>query len=184
MKMNMKKAVLLAVLAVLYGAMPAMAMHQGTNCDTCHTPHNADTTAGLGAPLWGRTITTIAFTPYASDTLDATMDAVGGIDGSSRLCMSCHDGTMGPDLGSNDVSHTHPVSFVYNTQLATDDGGLKDPSSALSGVTTAGTIADDLLAADKMQCASCHDIHSTGTSNGYLVKSNTSSGLCLTCHNK
>ncbi|NIA16735.1 MAG: cytochrome C [Planctomycetes bacterium] len=187
----MKKMVLLTALAVLYGSMPAMAMHQGTNCDSCHTPHNADTTV-TGAPLWDSsqvTITTTSFTTYGSGTLDATMDAANGIDGSTRLCMSCHDGSQGaPSLGSNDLSHVHPVSFVYDAQLAIDDGGLKDPSSALSGVTTSGTIQDDLLSGDagnkKMQCASCHDIHSTGTSDKYLVKSNTNSALCLTCHNK
>ncbi|MFH1883040.1 MAG: cytochrome c3 family protein [Planctomycetota bacterium] len=184
--MKLRKILVLMVMAALLMPMPmlVMAAHTDSGCDQCHTPHNADTTV-TGAPLWGRSVTTAAFTPYDSGTLHATMDAVGGIDGSARLCMSCHDGGGGPSLGT-DLSDMHPVSFVYDSPLALADGGLEDPSVKLSGLTATGTIADDMLSNDKMQCASCHDIHSSGTdkASGYLVMLNTGGALCKTCHIK
>ncbi|NOY60274.1 MAG: cytochrome C, partial [Calditrichaeota bacterium] len=79
----------------------------------------------------------------------------------------------------------HPVSFTYDAALASTDGGLYDPTSQTSGL--GGTIDADMLYSSKLQCASCHDVHnnhSNGTSGHLLVKSNASSALCLTCHNK
>ena len=45
----------------------------GEICEVCHTPHNADTTAGLGAPLWDHEVTTQTYTLYTSTTLDGTV---------------------------------------------------------------------------------------------------------------
>jgi predicted CXXCH cytochrome family protein len=86
-------------------------------------------------------------------------------------------------MGTN-LTNDHPVSFTYNTSLATTDGGLHDPSTKLVGGVGSGTIQQKWLFNDKMQCASCHDVHNGLGVNNLLVKSNTSSGLCLTCHNK
>jgi Doubled CXXCH motif (Paired_CXXCH_1) len=76
----------------------------GTNevCVFCHTPHGA-TQADQGgttlrAPLWNRRVPAgTTYTPYASSTMDsqaitAGFDAQPG--GSSKLCLSCHDGTL------------------------------------------------------------------------------------------
>ena len=35
----------------------------------------------------------------------------------------------------------------------------------------------------KVQCATCHDAHDN-TASPFLVKANTNSDLCLTCHDK
>ena len=134
---------------------------------------------------------------YDSPTLDAT---VGQPNNNSKLCLSCHDGTValenfggvttgvtlvtgsariGPDL-----SNHHPVSFTYDATLAGDDGGLFDPTTQTSGIVGGGTINEDMLFLTSMECASCHDVHnSTGLTN-LLIKSNGASALCLTCHNK
>ncbi len=167
----------------------------GEICVVCHTPHNADTGVN-GAPLWNHEVTTATFTVYTSSTFDA---ASGQPDGASKLCLSCHDGTVAMDnfggktngtnfVGGNknfgtDLSNDHPISFTYDATLATADGELKDPSST-SGL--GGTIAEDLLIGGKMECASCHDVHNTVAVNGtkLLVKSNSGSALCLTCHSK
>jgi predicted CXXCH cytochrome family protein len=123
---------------------------------------------------------------------------MGQPDGSSKLCLSCHDGTValenfggvttgtteitGDALMGTDLSNDHPVSFTYNTALATADGELEDPSTGLSGL--GGTIDDDMLISGKMQCSSCHDVHNTAGINYMLLKSNSASALCLTCHIK
>lgn len=166
----------------------------GEICIVCHTPHNA-MTGFDDAPLWNHELTNATFTLYATGTLDATM---GQPDGSSKLCLSCHDGTValenfggvsgpgttisGDALIGTDLSNDHPVSFTYNTALATDDGELADPSLAQSGL--GGTIDDDMLISGKMQCSSCHDVHNTASINYMLLKSNSASALCLTCHVK
>ncbi len=166
----------------------------GEICIVCHTPHNADVTV-TDAPLWNHEVTSATFTLYSSATLDA---AVGQPDGSSKLCLSCHDGTVavdnfggrtngnefvsGDELIGTDLSDDHPVSFVYDATLASTDGGLYDPTTTNSGL--GGTIDDDLLIGNKVQCASCHDVHNGSGVADLLRKSNANSAFCLTCHNK
>ena len=163
-------------------------------CIACHTPHNALATGqALDGPLWNHAITaTATFTLYTgTGTLNA-LD-VGQPDGVSKLCLSCHDGSVALDsFGGNtvspgtmitgtalvgtDLSNDHPVSFTYNTALATADGGLYDPATV--------TAVSDLLFSDKVECSSCHDVHNGGGFANLLVMANTGSALCLTCHNK
>lgn len=166
----------------------------GEICIVCHTPHNADASIA-DAPLWNHEVTGATFTLYSSGTLDATM---GQPDGSSKLCLSCHDGTValdnfggktngtnfigGSDLLGTDLSNDHPVSFTYDAALAGSDGSLEDPTNTNSGL--GGTIDQDMLISGKLQCASCHDVHNGSGVAKLLLKSNGSSALCLTCHIK
>ena len=166
----------------------------GEICIVCHTPHNANTDV-TNSPLWNHQVTTSTFTPYSSSSLNATTGQPSGV---SKLCLSCHDGTVAIDnFGSNtngnnmitgdknlgtDLSNDHPVSITYDATLATADGGLKDPTSTNSGL--GHTIAEDMLFNGKLECASCHDVHNGSGQSHLLVKSNSGSALCLTCHNK
>jgi len=63
-------------------------------CVFCHTPHGA--TNAPSAPLWNREFSVQTYTVYTSSSLDA--ETIGGqLDqpaGSSKLCLSCHDGTL------------------------------------------------------------------------------------------
>jgi len=115
-------------------------------CIFCHTPHFAT----ADGPLWNHQMSAAVYTPYTSTTLKAT---VGQPTGSSRLCLSCHDGTVAlgmvhsrsseiimntatmPSENSlgTDLSGDHPISFVYDSALATADGNLRDPSTLPSG---------------------------------------------------
>jgi len=170
----------------------------GEICAVCHTPHNAQDVTD--APLWNHQVTTATFTVYnqsVSPTLDAT---VGQPDGASKLCLSCHDGTValdnfGANIGSNstnfidpghnigtNLSDDHPVSFVYDATLASTDGGLNDP--ATTNIPNGGTIESELLFNGKLQCASCHDVHNGSGNEDLLRIDNSGSALCLTCHNK
>lgn len=157
-------------------------------CIFCHTPHNASTAA---QPLWNHAVTGSTFTLYASSTLTAV---VGQPDGTSKLCLSCHDGTVANDsfgaqtgthsitgaaLVGKDLSNDHPISFTYDAALATADGGLVTPASA-SFVDAAKKLP---LFSAKMQCATCHSVHDD--TNGFFLRmSNAGSAMCLTCHNK
>ena len=196
----MKKVLMIAIAAVMF-ATPAFAaiensLHDfsadgyGTTeiCVFCHTPHNAQ--AIVNAPLWNHENSTANYTPYSSTTLTAT---VGQPTSISKLCLSCHDATVAidsfgtnagtaanfvtgaPALGTN-LADDHPVGFAYDAALVSADGGLNDPTSA--------AIAP-LLFANNLECASCHDVHNGIPTNAAMLRiDNTTSGLCLTCHNK
>lgn len=168
----------------------------GQICKVCHTPHGASTTVS-DAPLWNHATTSTTFTLYSSSTLTAS--ALGQPDASSKLCLSCHDGTValenfgtttngthfvtsGFNIGST-LANDHPISFTYDATLATADGHLNNPATTSSGIGT-GTIASSMLIGGKMQCSSCHDVHNSYGVTGLLKKSNSASALCLTCHKK
>jgi predicted CXXCH cytochrome family protein len=100
------------------------------------------------------------------------IDSFGGVTGTNFM--------TGSSMLETDLSNDHPVSFTYNTALANTDGELKDPATANSGL--GGTIQEDLLVTDMLECNSCHNIHSNNIK--LLVVSNAGSSLCLTYHDK
>lgn len=164
---------------------------RGEICIVCHTPHNARLEVE-NAPLWNHRLSQATYTLYSSPTINSE---VGIPDGTSKLCLSCHDGTFGVTgfgnniaagyintTGGTNLSIQHPVSFVYNTTLAAKDGFLNDPATTPSGLGK--TISEDLLTQDKMQCDSCHDVHNSTGLEKLLIKSNANDALCLTCHKK
>lgn len=69
------------------------AVEETQICIFCHTPHNAYP----DYPLWNHDPSAaISYTHYTSDTLQSyKSEAVAPpIDGVSKLCLSCHDGTI------------------------------------------------------------------------------------------
>ncbi len=181
----------------------------GQLCVVCHTPHNSDTSVST-APLWNHEVTVTTFTMYTSPTMDAAQDAQPS--GTSKLCLSCHDGTVAIDsFGGNvgtdfmngdhavgsggDLTDDHPISITFDTSLAVTDPGLHDPASTTVTIgaggdkTRTGTISNLLLPADKVQCSSCHDVHNNfvaaGTGGDPMLKiTSNGSEICLACHNK
>ena len=175
------------------------ALHPNAQiCVFCHTPHGADTSV-TDAPLWNHEVTTQTYELYNSPTLDATMEQPSG---ASRLCLSCHDGTVAVDsyggnqgviflggdlaIGADGLANDHPVSFLYTDALADIDGELHPPTSSSSGLGS--TIDDDLLFNGYLHCSSCHDVHNgpraAAVNDNLLVITQTGSQLCLTCHDK
>ena len=160
-------------------------------CVFCHTPHSA----APNSPLWNRRSPGSTYTPYSSSTAVAIP---GQPSGASILCLSCHDGTiaLGEILSSTtpislaggvttmpvgagrlgtDLSDDHPISFAYTATLAGQRGELVNPSTLTGAVK--------LDSSGQMQCTTCHNAHDD--SNGkFLVRSNTASALCQTCHVK
>ncbi len=102
-------------------------------CVFCHTPHGADTSQ---TPLWNKTLAAKTYTVYTSNSLDAETIKNASLDqpmGSSKLCLSCHDGAMA--LGSVRVLRgvNNPATIgVANTGA----GGIMPPGS---GTTTGYT---------------------------------------------
>jgi predicted CXXCH cytochrome family protein len=160
-------------------------------CKFCHTPHKA----APASALWNRRNQGVTYTPYSSSTAKAQL---GQPSGSSLLCLSCHDGTValgelldrkalvsmdgdattippGRSRTGTDLSHHHPISFVYDAKLASLRGELADPSSLPREIR--------LDSGSELQCTSCHDPHDNSLGQ-FLVMPNTKSRLCVTCHKK
>ncbi len=177
----------------------------GKVCIACHVPHKSDTTV-LDAPLWNHTLTTQTYTLYTSPTIKASMGQPGG---NSKLCLSCHDGTIAVNSfggvtgttmisAANNLGTTlkddHPIGFTYDTALSAVKGDVYDPGAKTvtigSGTTTkTGTVNALMLFSGKMECSSCHDVHNTftvgaSTGAGMVKMASAGSALCLACHNK
>ncbi|MBI5509864.1 MAG: hypothetical protein HY903_14000 [Deltaproteobacteria bacterium] len=157
-------------------------------CVFCHVPHNADPRGAL----WSRFMSDEPYEVYDSSTLRLPL---GQPDGASKLCLSCHDGTIavglirgrgriqmqGTDAGGalprgrsnlgRDLRSSHPVSV----ELRGKAGELHEPPR--------GRVRLD--AAQKLQCTSCHDPHRNDgdrQQGKFLVEPNAFSAMCLACH--
>ncbi len=159
-------------------------------CFFCHTPHTVESVA----PAWNRSQSATLYTPYWSPTLEAT---VGQPTGTSKVCLSCHDGTIakasvrnpigggGRRIGpfelspranlSSDLSDDHTISFVYNSDLAIQDRELVNPA----------LLPREILLDEngEMQCMSCHDPHGTSYPK-FLALDTAYSEICVACHEK
>lgn len=157
-------------------------------CAYCHGTHNSSVTQ---IPLWGRTDVSSEFKLYASNSLRATVDSPGTM---SRVCLSCHDGTIAFDavLGAigtagNDMNTLFPDSpAVIGRDLSDDHPVGVSVSADSDGLRDAATItgAGLRLYAGKVECASCHDVHGSGGYAGFLRLDPEKSALCQTCHVK
>jgi len=76
-------------------------------CIFCHAPHNASPVQ----PLWNRSTPSSAYTVYTSPSLQKLGVNIGQPSGSSKLCLSCHDGTIA--LGSV-LSRAQPINPSEN----------------------------------------------------------------------
>lgn len=158
-------------------------------CIFCHTPHNASPIR----PLWNRELPTSSYTVYESRSLDAQP---GQPTGASKLCLSCHDGTIAlgsvvsrdqviqmvggvtvmPPGASNlgtDLSDDHPISFQYTSSLWQKDQKLTHPSGLPSQLK--------LDPNQELQCTTCHDAHNNAFGD-FLTMANLNSELCMSCH--
>ncbi len=162
----------------------------GEICVVCHTPHNSNTSV-QGAPLWNHRVTTATFTLYSSPTMKVQPEQPRGV---TKLCLSCHDGTVALDsfggmtgntfisgeakIGT-DLSNDHPVSIKWKHQNSLPscnnchDVHGKPYSSILP-------FFDGYV-----ECATCHDPHNGTPANGHMLRmDNSGSKLCLYCHGK
>ena len=168
------------------GPGPVKAPRVGELCVFCHTPHRASQTRAL----WNRELPATTYKIYGSSTLEATLKQPTG---ASRLCLSCHDGTtalgslrvppasgpvsLGPLTGraslGTDLSDDHPVSFLYDAELARKQGQLADPTTLPTTIRLDST--------RQLQCTGCHDPHENPYRK-FLRVDDRAGGLCTLCH--
>lgn len=172
------------------------AVHSSTEdriCVFCHAPHG---TSSSGA-LWNRDDSTETFPLYAgAETLSDNPGVTGYDDtdqsaypnGSTRLCLSCHDGvtaiaevinggSLDPTgLGSKDLtdligtsergaaaiidlSNAHPVSFVFDAAALALYDTTPYPDVPTFQADLSGMLAGLLDSQNRLQCGGCHDPH-------------------------
>lgn len=186
------------------GPGPIKSQVETEICRFCHIPHNAE----IPSPLWTHKMSEAQYKVPSIRTASGALEQVPQPDGSSRLCLSCHDGTVAlgdvtgrrqpiPLSGTNrftpahsgyigtDLTGSHPISFVYPKQSPGPSGNGAD-----MGTRSLGEIKDisavRLDGEGKMQCTTCHDPHSdqyykSGLVPHFWVKP-TFDGVCLACH--
>ena len=98
------------------------------SCFFCHTVHKA-----MGdSPLWNHTLSSVNnYVVYSSPRLDALGITVPQPNGSSRLCLSCHDGTVA--LGGISSSVTPVALYQSGAALRTLPAGATNLGTDLSG---------------------------------------------------
>lgn len=147
---------------------------------------------------------------HASQTGEDGNTVTGDPGSVSRLCLSCHDGsvavnaygfsgsTISTGAGDTDIlasgaqflvglmgdlSNHHPIGFDYD-YVALNDDEIADKGDEF-GAT--GVAIEDLLYGGNMECVTCHDVHNSKNAAGaekFLWISNDNSNFCLTCHLK
>ncbi|MFQ5470105.1 MAG: hypothetical protein ACE5EH_07325 [Gammaproteobacteria bacterium] len=112
----------------------AHAQSESQICAFCHTPHGA--TEFPKAPIWNRKLSGATYVPYTSSSLDAT--DLGQPGGKSKLCLSCHDGTLA--LGAVNVLNRVELAKQNQTVDFTGPGiGAGDTIPEGLGSTTGFT---------------------------------------------
>lgn len=163
-------------------------------CKFCHTPHASKNIEN--APLWNRNLSVATYTLYTSPSFKGVSTQTQP-NTPSKLCLSCHDGTVALDSysgnegnhymttstaligGNGKLNRDHPISFDYNAALVAENRTLVTPTSTkfVDGVKIIP------LYDGKMECASCHEPHDNEHTK-FLRVNNNNSALCFKCHIK
>ncbi len=175
----------------------------GMLCEPCHTPHNGNQSVDT-AHLWNHATSTATYQLYASSTLEpltvSTLSQPGGV---SKLCLSCHDGTVaidsfGGDIGGTIISGTpgesgsrnlglelrddHPIGFEWHHQTSSnctvachDMAGGTPYNYPVRFYPRGGE--------STIECSTCHDPHNNSADNNKMLRlTMDGSALCLLCH--
>ncbi|MDR3458794.1 MAG: cytochrome c3 family protein [Verrucomicrobiae bacterium] len=172
---------------------------QNNPCIFCHTVHKAN---GV-TPLWNHSMSSVSnYVVYTSSRLQSLNITIPQPSGSSRLCLSCHDGTVA--LGSistsvmpvsvtqngatittmpvgdpanlgTDLSSDHPISMNYD--LCAQADSTLQPRLGLNPAVKLELLNGEY----DVQCTSCHNPHDNQFNN-FLVMNNSGSALCAVCH--
>lgn len=168
----------------------SMSWSGGEICLPCHTPHGGNAEAGA---LWNHALTNATYQMFEG----AAGTAADDFDHRSRLCLSCHDGTVALDsfggqtgtnfIGPNgnlgtDLTNDHPVgsAAVYPETTSTRFNAIATLPSAirLRDWTDSAGVLHKVVG-----CSTCHNVHNKGFPH-LLTMSNSASAVCLSCHIK
>ena len=164
---------------------------QNRVCLPCHTSHGAKMDDdGKGLVLWNHEITDETFDMYTTSA-----DHQGGQpEGTSKLCLSCHDGATAIDSfgGNSDFFNNVRIAPDRPSNLGTDlrddhPIGIQYPPPDLTGYndksTFSGVKVVTVNGIDRVECTSCHDPHDNSLGM-FLRQTLDGSAICLECHDK
>lgn len=191
------------------GPGPVNATTETQVCVFCHTPHDSNP----AGPLWNHQLSSgVTYVKYTSSTMVAytSQSTAPDPNGASKLCLSCHDGTVAlgavrsrstpiplqggklnmvlGDSGyiGTDLSNTHPISFVVTDQIVATNNSTNPSSLALNSVSAMRADPDvHLDGQNRVQCTSCHNPHSDAnyaSSGVHFYNKAQRSDPCLVCH--
>lgn len=146
------------------------AGHSNLSCAACHFAHPAK----APRPLWQ--------SQGGTDSMLFARESEQAGGARTGLCMSCHDGTVAPNLqahggtmgmagrlGTNPGAN-HPVGVDYMAALRRDPGSYNDPAMNPRIVLEEGNVG----------CVSCHATHDAGTVSALNVRQE----VCIECHRR
>lgn len=188
-------------------------------CVFCHTPHSART----DAPLWNKSNPVGPYTVYASDVMSALSitpespvniaEPGYAIHVKTRICMSCHDGTIAlgnlvnlpsgmslpvqmqgtsggmmpasvPGYLGTDLRDDHPVAIKHKDPLHSDPELQSIAGSKVRLYYWDGVrVRSNQTDGNYIECTSCHDAHDNQYGK-FLIDDNVGSKICTSCHNK
>ncbi len=184
------------VLSPLHNLAPKQSSDGSLACIYCHTSHNA---VPQVKGLWNHEVSGANYSLYTSSTDKQGPESVTATS-PSRLCMSCHDGTVALSATYNsrmvtdavrtplsqagnlgvDLSRSHPFSFdQWNKDISLVDSLFNTNSRATAN-------AKVKLENGRIECATCHDPHVQNLDpmrpTDFLVTNNAHGVICLACH--
>lgn len=175
----------------VFGTGTIKATTEQEVCKFCHIPHRASPEV----PLWDHTMSSVSYSQYTSTTF-ASSYQIQYPNVTSKLCLSCHDGTIA-------------IGAISEGTIPISGGALLDPDQSFSsgatsnlGGNTGSVLTDDHPISiifntsksshytttgktDPISCTSCHDPHTEttdATTKKFLNQTNANSALCLKCH--
>lgn len=190
------KSISLVVCLVTIATFPAMAEIRGSKhdftskgwsggelCAVCHIPH-AQNSSAQTVPLWNHELSSASYILYGSTNTIQVAEQLDAMS-VSRLCLSCHDGTIAIDsfggkqggtyipeylsLGT-DLSDDHPISVMLTRNSNSENYAPEVGVKVFNG---------------KVECPSCHDVHNNQVADKKLLRvSRMRSELCYQCHDK
>lgn len=184
------------------GPGPVKAGTEDRVCVFCHTPHNAlGSIDGIHIPLWNHTLSaTATYIVPSSATMKSSPQ--NPPDGDSRLCLSCHDGTVAIGSVVNSGSLVTTISMFGTGPGGVMPGVPSEPGSSNLGTDLSGhhpvsiEVNTSLVNDKKTQCdndpvvtwrvcspTTGNPVRLRPTRNSYGAGPHSNSGVqCTSCH--
>ena len=182
--------------------------HRGEICRVCHVPHDHNRNQALfsNGLLWDHALSAATYEMYA-EQFPSSIDGFAWDEpqGVSKLCLGCHDGTVGIDQFDNktagpgtvfigdydggfqipgasitDIGGAKNLSGTHPISIFYDPGGDPGLNPISTAMGTSGNI-EDVLWNGYVECSSCHDVHDSigeAVADTHLLRvgNNTSTG--------
>ncbi len=172
----------------LYASVQHPGIQAAQNLDTtkysllCLSCHDGSTAVNTVINKQGDTFTSLSF-------YDQIGDVTNPVDPIYSMNIGGLDASGAPLPGNPSLRNDHPVGFAYTSALVTQD--RQDTGYAVDQLATpnaGGYVVDQSVrlygpSKNILECGTCHDPHNNQYGK-FLVKSNSGSALCKTCHLK